>query len=152
MINRMMMAILIAASLLLPLTAEAAERATADEAMALVKKAVALTKSAGRDKALAAFNDPNGDFQPKDLFIFVQDIKGLMVQHAKNPGLNGKDLSTLKDIDGKLFVVEMIKVSTEKGSGWVEYKWVNPQTKKIDPKMSYVERVDDWFIGAGIFK
>ncbi|MBI5165945.1 MAG: cache domain-containing protein [Magnetospirillum sp.] len=147
-----MMAILIAASLLLPLTAEAAERATADEAMALVKKAVALTKSAGRDKALAAFNDPNGDFQPKDLFIFVQDLKGLMVQHAKNPGLNGKDLSTLKDIDGKLFVAEMMTVSTEKGSGWVEYKWVNPQTKKIDPKMSYVEKVDDWFIGAGIFK
>lgn len=134
------------------LPALAEERASPEEAQALVKKAVALYKSAGKDKALAAFVDPNGGFMPKDLYIFVQDMKGGMVQHAKNAGLNGKDLSGLKDPDGKAFVAEMVKVAADKGAGWVDYKWTNAQTKKIEQKSSYVERVDDLFIGAGIYK
>lgn len=128
------------------------ERGTADEAQALVKKAVAQYKAVGREKALASFVDPNGGFQPKDLFLFVQDLKGVMIQHTRNPGFNGKDLAGLKDTDGKLFVAEMAKLATEKGAGWVDYKFVNPATKKIEPKTTYVERVDDIFIGCGIYK
>ena len=41
---------------------------------------------------------------------------------------------TVKDADGKLFAVDMVKTAKEKGSGWVDYKWEKPQTKKIDPK------------------
>ncbi len=131
-------------------TAQAEDRATADEAVALVKKAVAVWKSDGKDKALAAYLTP--EFQPKDLFIFVEDMKGVMIQHAKKPPFAGKDLSQLKDSDGKLYVAEQIKLAGEKGQGWVEYKASNPQTKKLERKSSYVERVDDIVIGAGIYK
>jgi cytochrome c len=133
-------------------SATAQEMGNADEATALVKKGIAFYKAQGKEKAFAAFADPNGGFQSKDLYVFVQDMKGLMLAHGKNAGLNGKDLSGLKDSDGKLFVAEMIKVVGEKGSGWVDYKWVNATSKKIEPKSSYVEKVDDMFFGAGIYK
>jgi cytochrome c len=128
------------------------DNATADEAVAMVKKAVATYKAEGRDKAFAAFQDANGAFQYKDLYIFVQDMDGKMLSHGKNPGLIGKDLSHLKDADGKEFVGEMMKLAKSTGSGWVDYKWVNPASKKIQAKSSYVEAAGDVFIGAGIYK
>lgn len=152
MANRLLKALFVLVALVFSVPAMAEDRGTADEAQALVKKAVALYKSVGRDKALATFSDPNGGFFPKDLFVFVQDLKGIMILHTKNPGFNGKDLSGLKDTDGKMFVAEMAKMAAEKGSGWVDYKFVNPAIKKIEPKASYVERVDDIFIGCGIYK
>lgn len=130
----------------------ALEHGTADEAVALVKKAAAHVKAAGAEKACAAFADPAGGFQSKDLYVFVQDLKGVTVCHAKNPGFTGKDLSNLKDSDGKMFMAEMIKLAADKGAGWVDYKWVNATTKKIEAKSTYVERSGDVFIGAGIYK
>jgi cytochrome c len=132
-------------------SASAQDYATAAEAEALVKKAVALYKAEGKDKAFAAFQDANGGFQVKDLYIFVQDLKGLTLVH-KNPGLIGKDASGMKDAEGKMFMAEMVKVANEKGSGWVDYMWVNPTTKKIQAKSTYLERSGDVFLGAGIYK
>jgi cytochrome c len=133
-------------------SAAAEEFASSDEAVAFVKKAVALYKAEGKDKAFAAFQDANGAFQVKDLYIFVQDVKGNMLAHGKNAGLVGKDLSGLKDADGKLFVQEMMKLAAGPGSGWVDYKWANPATKKIQAKSSYIEAADGMFFGAGIYK
>jgi cytochrome c len=152
MSNRLLPSLAIAFALSVSTTAFAQEHGTADEAVALVKKATAQFKAAGTEKACAAFADPAGGFQSKDLYVFVQDLKGTMICHGKNPGLNTKDLSNLKDPEGKAFVAEMMKVASEKGSGWVDYKWVNAMSKKIEPKSSYVERSGDIFIGAGIYK
>src|SRR4051794_31634353 len=41
---------------------QAVEKGTADEAAALVKKAVELIKAKGKDAALAEFNNPKGRF------------------------------------------------------------------------------------------
>ncbi len=131
--------------------AAANEFASADEAEALVKKAVALYKAEGQEKAFAAFKDPNGGFQVKDLYIFVQDMKGVTLVH-KNPGLIGKDVVGLKDAEGKLFMAEMIKLANENGSGWVDYMWVNPASKKIQAKSTYVEKAGEMFFGAGVYK
>lgn len=124
----------------------------AADATAMVKRAVALIKEAGKDKAIAAFNDPNGSFRKGDLYIFVTDTKGRMLANGSNAKLIGKDLIDLKDSDGKPFVKEYIDVAVKKGSGWSDYKWVNPNTKAIEPKSTYVERVDDLVVGCGIYK
>jgi cytochrome c len=152
MLNRLIKVLCVVCAVAFTGAVRAEEVGTADEAQALVKKAIALYKASGRDKAFAAISDPKGDFQHKDLYVFIQDLKGNMLAHGKNPGLVGKDLSGLKDADGKLFVAEMMQVAATKGSGWVDYKWVNAQTKKIEPKSSYIERQDDLFFGAGIYK
>lgn len=152
MSHRTLPALAAALTLSLSSAAVAQQYGTADEAVALVKRAAAEVKANGTATACAAFADPAGGFQSKDLYVFVQDMKGVTICHAKNSGFTGKDLSGLKDTDGKPFMAEMVKLAADKGAGWVDYKWVNATTKKIEAKSSYVERSGDVFIGAGIYK
>ena len=46
----------------------------------------------------------------------------------------------------------MVKIANGPGSGWVNYKWPNPLTNKIEDKSSYVEKMGDYFVGVGIYK
>lgn len=122
------------------------------DAKALIEKGVAYYKANGKDKAFAEFSDPKGQFTKGDLYIFVIDTKGTVFAHGGNPKLIGKDMSELKDADGKFFMKEIIKTANEKGKGWVDYKWANPVTKKIDNKTTYVEKVDGYIFGCGVYK
>ncbi len=79
-------------------------------------------------------------------------MKGKNLAHIV-PKLVGQDHSNLKDKLGFAFMREFIKVAQTRGSGWVEYWWANPVTKKIQPKLSYIKKVNDnMFIGCGIYK
>lgn len=131
----------------------AAEKGSANEAVAMVKKAVALIKSDGKEKAFAAIADPaNKDFHDRDLYIYVYDLNGVAVAHGVNPKLVGKNLLDMKDNEGKAMIQEMVKVAKEKGSGWVDFKWPNPVTKAVEAKSGYVERTGDLLVGSGIYK
>jgi cytochrome c len=125
---------------------------TADEAKTLMDKAVAYVKANGKEKAFAEFTNQKGKFIDRDLYIFAVDFKGLTLAHGGNEKLVGKDMYGLKDADDKLFIQKFIEVAKTKGSGWVDYKWSNPLTKKIENKSTYVQRIDDYFLGCGIYK
>ena len=130
------------------------DKGTSEQAQAMVKKAVAHFKSAGKDKALADFSDPaDKKFHDRDLYVMVYDLTGVNAAHGANPKLIGKNLIELKDSDDKFIIKEMIKTATSsKGSGWVEYKWPNPVSKALEAKSTYVEKVDNYFVGVGIYK
>lgn len=132
--------------------AAAADKGTAEEAVALVKKAVAYIKANGKEKAFAEFSNPNGQFRNRDLYIFAEDFNGKMLAHGANLKLIGKNLIDLRDADGKYFVKNLIETASSKGNGWVDYKWLNPATNAIEQKSSYVEKVDDFLVGCGIYK
>jgi cytochrome c len=125
---------------------------TADEAKALMDKAVAYVKANGKDKAFAEFTNQKGKFIDRDLYIFVVDFKGITLAHGGSEKLVGKDMLELKDADGKYFIKEFIELAKTKGSGWVDYKWANPVSKKIEDKSTYVVKLDDCFLGCGIYK
>jgi signal transduction histidine kinase len=36
--------------------------------------------------------------------------------------------------------------------GWVEYDITNPVSGQVQTKMSYVQMVDDLFVGCGVYK
>lgn len=131
----------------------AAEQGTRDEAVAMVKKAVAMVKEKGKEKTFSAISDPNNKtFHDRDLYIYVYDFKGNSLAHGNNPNMVGKSLIGLKDYESKLIVQDMIKVAKNKGSGWVYFKWPNPVTKTVEAKSGYVERVDDYLIGSGVYQ
>ena len=67
----------------------AGERGTADEAVALVQKAVAYMKANGKEKAYAEFNNPNGQFKDRDLYIFVIDMNGMEWANGANQKMTG---------------------------------------------------------------
>ena len=138
---------------LLAAPAYAADKGSANEAVAMVKKAVALIKSDGKEKAFAAFSDPaHKEFHDRDLYIYVYDLNGVAVAHGVNPKLMGKNLLDMKDNEGKPMIQEMVKVAKEKGSGWVDFKWPNPVTKAVESKSGYVERAGDLLVGSGVYK
>ncbi|MES2257099.1 MAG: cache domain-containing protein [Pseudomonadota bacterium] len=143
----------LAASLFIAIAPAQAQQANKDAAVALVEKAAAHVKKNGVDAACKDFADPKGGFIQGELYVFVQDMQAKMICHGVNAKMNGKDLSELKDADGKRFSKAMAELAQSKGSGWVDYQWVNPVTKAIEPKTSYIQRVNDAvFLGVGIYR
>lgn len=140
-------------TLLIAGLAHAQQRASADEAVKFVKNAVSYLKKHGKEKAFADFADPrNKQFHDRDLYIFVYDLKGVCLAHGNNPKMVGKDLSQMKDANGKTIIQDFIELGKSKGAGWVEYSWPNPITKNVELKTSYIVKVDDMLLGAGVYK
>ncbi|WGG50915.1 cache domain-containing protein [Rugamonas sp. DEMB1] len=134
--------------------AQAEERATAAQATALVKKAVAYIKANGKDKAFAEFSNPKGQFVDRSLYIFVYDVKGtnMAIGNGNAGKMVGKNLLDMRDAEGTYLIQGLIEVAKTKGSGWFDYKWPNPVSKAIEAKSSYVEKIDDLVVGCGIYK
>lgn len=144
-----------AAMLFMSMMAVAADKGTADEAVAMVRKAGEFLKKNGKEKAYAEFNNPKGQFIDRDLYIFSFSANGDGIETANgaNPKLVGKNVSEMKDADGRYLIKDILAIGMSKaGKGWIDYKWPNPSTGKLDGKRTYVERVDDVIIGCGIYK
>jgi cytochrome c len=138
---------LLVAGLVMPLQAE-----TKTEAEAMVKKAIAFAKAQGKDKALAEISKPGGTFTKGSLYVFVYDLQGKVKAHGQNPKLVDKDMLEVKDPDGVFYVKERIALVKSKGKGWQDYKFSNPNTKKIEAKTAYVELYEGLIFGCGIYK
>jgi signal transduction histidine kinase len=136
----------------LSLPAIGADHATKDEAVAMVKKAVGMIQQAGADKAYAAFDDKAGGFTDRDLYVVVYGLDGKVLAHGANAKLIGKDLIDAQDVDGKFYVKERTELARKQGEFWQDYKFVNPVTKKIQPKEMYCQRVGETAVCAGVYK
>ena len=133
--------------------AYAEKKATKASCQTLVKKAVSFYKEVGKEKALAAFSDPKGKFVNGEDYLSIYSMTGRIIGHGANASLIGKDMIDLKDTNGKFLIREFIEKANKPGaSGWVEYSWTNPVSKKVEPKASYFVRVDDVIIQAGYYK
>jgi cytochrome c len=131
----------------------AAEKGSPEEAVAMVKKAVAHLKENGKEKAFVECgNVGNAQFHDRDLYVFVYDLNGVNVAHGNNPKMVGKNLLDMKDYDGKFIIKSFIEAANSEGKGWVDYKWPNPVTKAVESKSSYIEKVDGLIIGCGVYK
>lgn len=130
------------------------KKASPQDAINLVQKAVKYMKENGREKAFAAFNDPNGQFVDGSLYIFVYDMQGtnLAIGNGASQRMIGKNLYDLRDPDGVYTIRRLIEIGKTQGKGWVDHKFINPVTKNIEPKSTYVEKYEDILIGSGIFK
>jgi cytochrome c len=126
--------------------------ASQKEAKALVEKAAAFAKANGRDAALKEISLAKGQFDKGELYVFAYNMSGTIIAHPKNPKLIGKDLINVPDPDGKMFRKEIVDVAKTKGTGWVDYKYTNPETKKIEAKTTYVVKVGDMILCCGTYK
>lgn len=132
--------------------ANAQSKGSKDEAVAMVKKAVAYIKANGRDKAFAEISNTQGMFVDRDLYVVVYDMQGNCLAHGANAKQVGKNLMELRDPDGKYFVKERVELGKTSTSFWQSYKFSNPQSKLIEPKAMYMERVDDLLVGCGAYQ
>jgi signal transduction histidine kinase len=132
--------------------AHAAEQGTAEEASALVKKGIAFMKTNGKEKLIAEVLNTKGQFVDRDLYLSVWTLKAAVLAHGANPKLVGKDIIELKDANDKYFMKEIVDKAATAGSGWVDYKWVNPISKEIQAKSAYFEKSGDVIVSAGYYK
>jgi cytochrome c len=127
--------------------------ASKDDAIGMVKKGVSQIKAQGADKTYAAIIDKeNKDFHDRDLYLVVYGLDGTVKAHGANTKMVGKNLIDLKDIDGKPFVKERVEMAQKQASFWQDYKFTNPESKKIEPKSMYCERLDQTVVCGGIYK
>lgn len=143
-----LLAAILSAGLCMPALAQ---KGTKAEAEAMVAKAVAYIKANGTEKAYNEFTN-GAQFKKGDLYIIVYDLNGKNLAHGANPKLVGKDLIGLKDPDGKLLNKMLVDLAKEKGSGWSdEFKFRNPTTNELQRRIVYVQRLNDTFVGCGVF-
>src|SRR5262249_335679 len=124
-----------------------------DEAVAMVKRVLETFARSGAQATFRAVNDKTDPaFHDRDLYPFIYDLKGVNVAHGARPALVGKNLISLKDQNGVYLIQDMIALAKGPGSGWVDYKWPNPITDKIEDKSSYIEKMGDYFVGVGVYR
>jgi signal transduction histidine kinase len=147
-----------AAALTLAATAFAQQDyGTADEAKAMLAKAVAALK-ADKAKTVDLINEGKGGFLDRDLYPFcfnLSDGKNVAVASPNSKQVLGTDIRNLKDATGKLFGPELY-AAAEKPEGQiteVSYMWPRAGSDKTPvAKVSFVTKVGDLGCGVGHYK
>jgi len=88
-----------------------------------------------------------------DDYFFIVDTDVKCVMHPIKPELDGQDLSTTVDPNGKRLFVEFVEVAKTKGEGRVDYLWPKAGSSKPVPKITYVKLQSKWgwIVGTGIY-
>jgi len=133
-------------------SAAAGEFGTRPEAIAMVKRVQAKFQKNGPQATFSAITQSD-EFRDRDLYPFVYDTDGWCVAHGANPKMVGKLWISIKDQDGNFLIQQMVTVARGSGSGWVDYKWPNPISHKIQDKSAYIEKLGDrYFVGVGVYR
>jgi cytochrome c len=131
----------------------AEERGTPNDAKKMVDEAIVHIKDVGTAKAFEDFSTPGGKWHNKDIYLFCYKTDGTNVCHGANKALIGKNLIELKTADGQLLIQNLINIAQTKGTGWIDYQWPHPETKKTEAKKAYVAKIPgfDGLVGAGSY-
>jgi methyl-accepting chemotaxis protein len=124
---------------------------TPKDAQVMVEKAYTYIKANGKAEAFAAFNDVRGEFIKGELFVFAQDFLGNILAYGGDKNMVGQNLYNAKDVKGKYLGREMVDIAKKQGKGWYEYHFLNPHTNAIQPKITYIQKVDDYYIACGVY-
>jgi cytochrome c len=146
-------AAIVTAGLCLGGTIAAADQATPQQAVSMVQKAVAAIKAEGADKAYGEISNPSDPFVMGDLYIAVIGYDGTLLAYGSPVGERvGNNVLNLKDTDGKEVVKERIELAKHQPTFWQSYKFINPLTKKIEPKQMYCERLNETVVCGGVYQ
>src|SRR5664279_4140191 len=102
---------------------------TKDDAVTMVKKAVATIKDQGIEKGYAEIRTTGGKFVDGEIYVVVQGFNGITLAHATNPKLIGRNMIDEQDVDGKYFAKGLVENGQKQASFWYDFKFVNPATK-----------------------
>ncbi len=105
--------------------------------VAFVSRAAELVGQQGIG-ACDAFKQKGGEWLGDERYVFMLDMAGLGLCHP-NASLEGRDLSDLRDPDGRL-IMKLILRQLERGAGdgWVHYLWPRPGKTMLTWKTTYV--------------
>lgn len=132
-------------------SAGAQQFGTAEEARAMLERAVAALE-ANQGTALAEFNDKaNKQFHDRDLYVFCFNMKDGKTDAHPNPALLGTDVRALKFKDDP-FGQKVFDAAKTGSVTPVDYNFPKPGTTEPVPKESFVTRIGDQGCGVGYYK
>jgi signal transduction histidine kinase len=124
---------------------------TADEAKALLDKAVVALKADSK-KAIEDFNNPTAGFRDRDLYVFCAEAPAYNFTAHPKAELRGTPLAALVDKKGKKLGEELIKIAAEGKVGQVDYMFPRPGGTDPVEKVTFVTKVGGNVCGVGYYK
>lgn len=128
----------------------AQERASAEEAQAMLDQAVQHYQEAGREQALEDFNT-SGEWRDRDLYVYCIGPDDMISAHGANPALIGTPAVELVDIEGMNVGEAVMETGRTEGSGTVDYVWENPVSGEAEQKSAFVEQVGEDVCAVGYY-
>jgi len=123
------------------------------DAIAMAERGAAFLRANGKDAFMKRISERDPQFVQGSLYVDIRDLKsGVVLAHPINPTIVGKDLIDVPDAHGKKYRREIVELAQKQGKGWVDYMYRNPESGKIEPKTTYILRVNDVVLEAGIYK
>lgn len=129
----------------------AADRGTPAEAKAMLQKAIEHYKSVGRKQALSDFNSKKAPFGDRDLYVVCLGSDHKIVANGGFPQYVGYSADLLKDANGNSVGKQGWDGASSKGSTEVRYDWINPATRKTEPKVTYFAKAGEDVCGVGAY-
>jgi len=120
----------------------------------VVHRAAALIAEHGR-AAFSRLRDRTGPFMFMDTYVFVTGLDGTELVNGALPSLEGRNLMSLKDLEGTYVVRDEIALAMKEGSAWFDCYWFTPGDNRPALKQTFVQKVqsgeDIFVVGSGIY-
>ena len=128
---------------------QAAQFGTAEEAKAMLNKAVAAVQQ-DKANALDMLNKGEGGFRDRDLYVFCANASdGIVTAH---PTMKDKQLRDILGKKGFPLGQKMMQEATEGTIKEVTYWWPRPGSDKPLEKTSFYTKVGDQICGVGYYQ
>jgi methyl-accepting chemotaxis protein len=128
---------------------------SADEAHALVLRAMQRISEVGWQVAAEEFNDPRGAFLDRDMYIFSLDRTGRYLVFGGRQDAVGRSIHELPEVTAPVadaFLREAWACA-DAGGGWVEYLYTPADLSSLVRKSAFISPVDpEVFIGAAVYR
>ena len=120
-----------------------------EEHAALVKKGE-LTEGQAKQLAMDRVRDLRYD---KNNYFWISDFQPTMLMHPFKPEMESSNVAGFKDPNGVRLFVDIAKVASNQGEGYVAYEWPRPGASKPSPKLSFVKTYQPWgwIVGTGVY-
>ncbi len=123
---------------------------TSDRLRSIAESMLVYASAHGKEKTLAAINNPSGPFAVSGYAVFAFGMNGTMLAAPSEPYGVGMDRTNYRDAYGIRSVNLMINRCLQ-GGGYINYYQTDPYLdQQALLKLAYVLPVnEDWFIGVG---
>jgi len=141
-----------------PLILEKGESKMAVERKNIEKKVQATARliEAQGEELFPSFREKGSAWYQDDFCIFIWTINGTQVVCPSDTSIEGKNMRGLLDADGKPIGELFIETAlSEKGEGWVEYKWQKVGSSETSRKCTFIKRASfggqSYIVGADLY-
>lgn len=88
----------------------------------------------------------------KSGYLIIGTRDGHILSHPRQ-ALKNSNVFDGKHEKAKKIVLKFLNITKEKGSGFVSYNWNNPDTQKVEKKITYVSELPElgWYVASGVY-